>query len=73
MMCYELQNIAIFNVKNVNYRYVLWNMTYDEAFSLLNNSMKRVHYKLNFLAITQKKGPNDMKLVNDVLQIEFFV
>ena len=48
-------------------------MTYDEAFSLLNNSMKGVHYKLNFLAITQKKGPNDMKLVNDVLQIEFFV
>ena len=51
MMCYELKNIAIFNVKNVNYRYVLWNMTYDEAFSLLNNSIKGVHYKLNLIQI----------------------
>ena len=38
MMFYELKNITIFKIKNVDYRCILWNMTYDEAFNLLNNS-----------------------------------
>ena len=38
MMCFGLKNIAIFKIKGVDYRCILWNMTYDEAFNLLNNS-----------------------------------
>ena len=38
MMCHELKSIVIFKIKGVDYRYILWNMTYDEAFDLLNNS-----------------------------------
>ena len=35
MMAYELENIAILNVKSIDYRCVLWNMTKHEA---INNS-----------------------------------
>ena len=38
MMCHELKNITIFKIKGVDYRCILWNMTYDEAFDFLNNS-----------------------------------
>ena len=38
IMCYKLENIATFNIKGVNYRCIFWNMTFDEAFNLLNNS-----------------------------------
>ena len=38
MICYELKEIEIFKTKGVDYRCILWNMTYDEAFNLLNNS-----------------------------------
>ena len=38
MMFYELKNITIFKIKNVDYGCILWNMTYDEAFNLLNDS-----------------------------------
>ena len=38
MMCYKLENNAIFKVKDINYRCILWNMTYDKAFNYLNNS-----------------------------------
>ena len=37
MMYYELENIAIFKIKGVDYRYILWNIFYDEAFNLLSN------------------------------------
>ena len=37
-MCYNLGNIAIFKTENVDYRCISWNMTYNEAFDLLNNS-----------------------------------
>ena len=30
--------IAIFEIKGVDYRCILWNVAYDEAFNLLNNS-----------------------------------
>ena len=33
----NIKNIAIFRIKNVDYRCMLWSMTYDEAFNLLNN------------------------------------
>ena len=38
MMCNELKNIAIVRIKDVDYRCILWNTTYNEAFNLLNNS-----------------------------------
>ena len=38
MIAYELENIAILNVKGVDYRCVLWNMTKNDAIKLLNNS-----------------------------------
>ena len=37
-MCYEIENIAIFKIEGVDYRCILWNMSYDKAFYLLNNS-----------------------------------
>ena len=55
MMCYELKNIAIFTIKGVDYRCILRNTTYDEAFNLLNNSKlgERVHYKWNLIQTNQ--------------------
>ena len=38
MMAYELENIAIMNVKVVDYRCVIWNMTTNDAMNRLNNS-----------------------------------
>ena len=38
MMAYELENIAILNVKEVNYRYILPNMTKNNANNRLDNS-----------------------------------
>ena len=38
MICYELKKIEIFKTKDVDYRCILWNTTYDESFNLLNNS-----------------------------------
>ena len=38
IMGYELKNIAILNVKIVDYRCVLWNMTKNDAINWLNNS-----------------------------------
>ena len=38
MMAYELENIAILNVKSVNYRCILWNMTENGAINRLHNS-----------------------------------
>ena len=38
MMVYELETIAILNVKGVDYRYVIWNMNRNDAINLLNNS-----------------------------------
>ena len=38
MMAYELQNIVILNVKVVDYRCVIWNMTRNDAITRLNNS-----------------------------------
>ena len=37
MVAYELKNIAILNVKGVDYRCVLWNMTKNDAINVLNN------------------------------------
>ena len=38
MMAYELENIVITNLKGVDYRCVLWNMTKNDAIIRLNNS-----------------------------------
>ena len=37
-MVYELENIAILNVKDVDYRCVLWNITRNDAINMLDNS-----------------------------------
>ena len=38
MMVYDLENIAILNVKYVDYRCVLWNITKNDAINRLNDS-----------------------------------
>ena len=38
MMAYELENIAILNMKSVGYRCVIWNMTKNDTINMLNNS-----------------------------------
>ena len=38
MMARELENIAILNIKGVDYRCILWNMTKNDAVIRLNNS-----------------------------------
>ena len=38
MMTYELKTITILNVKGVDYRCVLWNMSKNDAVNRLNNS-----------------------------------
>ena len=35
---YELKDIAILNVKGVNFRFTLWSISRDEAVNRLNNS-----------------------------------
>ena len=39
MMAYELKNIAILNAKGVDYRFILWGISRDEAVNRLNNSV----------------------------------
>ena len=38
MMVYDLNDISIVNVKFVDYRYVLWNMTENDGINRLNKS-----------------------------------
>ena len=38
MMAYDLKNITALNVKGIDYRRVIWNMTRNDAFNGLNNS-----------------------------------
>ena len=47
MMAYELKNIAILNVKGVDYRCILWGISRDDAVNRLNNSVleDKVFYK----------------------------
>ena len=37
-MAYKLENIAILNIKGVDYRCIIWNMTKINAINKLNNS-----------------------------------
>ena len=39
MMAYELKNIATLNAKGVDYRWILWDISRDEAVNRLNNSV----------------------------------
>ena len=39
MTVYGLKNIAILNVKGVNFRCILWGISRDEAINRLNNSV----------------------------------
>ena len=38
MMTYELENIAILNIKGIDYRCVIWNLIRNDAINKLNNS-----------------------------------
>ena len=37
MTAYELKNIAVLNVKGVNFRCILWGISRNEAVNRLNN------------------------------------
>ena len=39
MDAYELENTAILNVKGVDFRYILWGISRDEAVNRLNSSV----------------------------------
>ena len=39
MTAYELKNIAILNVKAVDFRCILWGISRDQAVNRLNNSV----------------------------------
>ena len=39
IMAYELKNIAILNVKGIDYRCILWDISRDEAVNRLKNSV----------------------------------
>ena len=39
MMAYELKNIEILNAKGLDYRYILWDISKNDAINRLNNSM----------------------------------
>ena len=39
MAAYELQNIAILNVKAVDYRRIIWGISKNEAVNIQNNSV----------------------------------
>ena len=39
MTAYELNNTAILNVKGVDFRCILWDVSRDEAVNRLNNSV----------------------------------
>ena len=45
MMVYELENITILNVKGIDYRCVIWNMSKSDAIKRLNNSDSELWYK----------------------------
>ena len=38
MIAYKLKNITIVNVKGIDYRWILWNMTKNVAIDMLGNS-----------------------------------
>ena len=38
MTAYELKKIVILNLKNVDYRCILWSISKNKAVSVLNNS-----------------------------------
>ena len=55
MTAYELKNIAILNVKSVDYRCIFWGISRNEAVDILNNSVleDRVFYKWILVQIRQ--------------------
>ena len=38
MMAYKLENLAILNIKGIDYRCVIWNMSKSDAINRLNKS-----------------------------------
>ena len=55
MMAYELKNIAILNVKGVDYRCVLWGVTKNDAINMLGNSKLHDKGTLRIRILVQMK------------------
>ena len=57
MMAYELENIAMLNVKGVYYRCVLWNITKNDAINMLGNSKLDDKSTLSIMDFGANKSP----------------
>ena len=57
MMTYQLKNIAILNVKRVDYRCVLWEVTKNDAINMLGNSISDDKGTLWIWILVQIKSP----------------
>ena len=57
MMAYQLKNIAILNVKRVDYRCVLWEVTKNDAINMLGNSISDDKGTLWIWILVQIKSP----------------
>ena len=55
MMACELKNIAILNVKGVDYRCVLWGVTKNDAINMLGNSKSHDKGTLRIRILVQIK------------------
>ena len=62
MTAYELKNIAILNVKGVDFRCILWGISRDEAVNRLNNSL------LEDKISSTKKSWNEFDQLKDIDQ-----
>ena len=53
MTAYESENIAILNVKDVDYTCILWGISRNEAVDILNNPVleDKLYYKWNLIQI----------------------
>ena len=55
MMAYELKNIAVLNLKGVDYRCISWNMKANDAINMLNDS--KLDYKGSLKTWNTNKTP----------------
>ena len=55
MTAYELKNIAILNVKGVDFRCILWGVSRDEAVIRLNNSVLEDKSVLKWILVQTKR------------------
>ena len=75
MVAYDLKNIGILNVKGVDYRCVLWNMSKNNAINRLNNSKLDDRGTLWIWIFLQIKHPlkYEKKVQLEVLILDTFI